>query len=369
MKKTAYTLLLIVLSIGFFHNTANALTISPAKIEITGDPGSVLTGEIEIFNEQEETKIFYTSYENFEPRGDSGAPYFVGGDVGLATWIETQSEVTLAPGERAVVPYKMTIPQDAKAGGYFAAIFFGNQPASTTGGGEVTIGGKIGALVLLRVSGEIEEKGGLISFIANKRFFSSTPVNFEYTLNNLGGDRIVPQGELKIKNSFWLTSATLLANKNEGSVLPNSSRKFEVAWTDEDESVKKKKSEDVVEEKLNFFGMAGKQLKDFHFGFYTAKLNVTWGETSQTDKDSFVFFIIPWQLLTIVLFIIIILGLASKRFIRKYNRWIIAQAQMTQRVRSFDDKHEERPIRRRVASETAVKKPTVKKRVIRKKDE
>lgn len=332
MRRLTYTILLaLLLCVGFAHHV-HALTISPAKIEVVGDPGSVLSGEIEIFNEQDEPKTFYTSYENFEPRGDSGAPHFVGAPDGLATWIETQPEVTINPGERLVVPYKITVPQDARAGGYFAAIFFGNQPPASQSGGEVTIGGKIGALVLLRVSGDIEEKGGLTQFGVKdgKRFFSKTPVTFAYTLNNLGGDRIVPNGEIKVKNTFWLTSATLIANKNEGSVLPNSSRAFEVVWTDAPEDRKKK--DQPEEAPQGFFATAGAQLKDFHFGVYTAKLDIVWGETEQTAKDSFVFFIIPWQLLSIVFVILIILGLISIRFIRRYNRWIIAQAQMQMRA-------------------------------------
>lgn len=328
MKTLLYTALLALLLCVGFANSAHALTISPAKIEVTGDPGSVLSGEIEIFNEQSEPKTFYTSSENFEPRGDSGAPYFVGAPDGLATWIETQPEVTVAPGERLVVPYKITIPQDARAGGYFAAIFFGNQPPASQSGGEVTIGGKIGALVLLRVSGDIEEKGGLTIFGAKdgQRFFTGTPIAFTYTLNNLGGDRIVPVGEVKIKNTFWLTSATLIANKNEGSVLPNSSRAFEVVWTDAPEE-RKKKTEETVEAPKGFFATAGAQFRDFHFGVYTAKLDVVWGETEQTAKDSFVFFVIPWQLLSIILVILSVLGFFARRFIKRYNKWIIAQAQ------------------------------------------
>ncbi len=326
MKKITYTFLILIISIGFFHK-AEALTVSPAKIEVVGDPGSVLSGELEIFNEQDETKIFYTSYENFEPSGDSGAPYFVGGGSGLATWIETQSELTIGAGERTVVPYKITIPENAAPGGYFSAIFLGNQPPVSSGSSEVTIGGKIGILVLLRVSGDIEEKGGLLSFETKdqKRFFTSLPISFEYKLNNLGGDRVVPAGEVKIKNSFWLTTANLLANKNEGSVLPNSSRKFEVTWQEEQEN--KKKKEDVAqEEKLNFFQMAGKQAKDFHLGLYTAKLNITWGETNQTAKDSYLIFVFPWQLLSIVFIILIVVGFFGLRLVKRYNRWIIAQA-------------------------------------------
>ena len=112
--------------------------------------------------------------------------------------------------------------------------------------------------------------------------------------------------------------------------------------------------------------MAGKQLGDFHFGIYTAKLDIVWGETNQTDKNSYVFFIIPWQLLTIVLILIVILGFASRKFIRRYNRWIISQARSG---RVYEDDYEERPRRRAPVLAEKRAAPTVKKRVVRKKDE
>lgn len=358
MKKITYILITVLVFVGIC-NTAQALTVSPAKLEITGDPGSVVSGEIEVFNEQDESKVFYTSYENFEPRGDSGAPYFVGSNSGLATWIDSQKEITIASGERAVFPYTVTIPEDAKPGGYFAAIFLGNQPPSSTGGSEVTIGGKIGVLVLLRVSGDIEEKGGLLSFISKggQRFFSTLPISFEYTINNLGGDRIVPKGEIRIKNSIWLNTATLLANKNEGSVLPNSSRKFEVTWDKKEKAdTKKQNSENIEEDKKGFFGTAGEQLKDFHLGFYTARLDVSWGVTNQTAKDSFVFFVFPWQLLSIVVVILCIFGFFGLKVLKKYNSWIISQA----RVSIQADQEEEKP---------TTKKKTVKRAPNTKKNE
>lgn len=363
MRKSIYIIITLILNIGVF-STAHALTVSPAKIEISGDPGSVLTGELEIFNEQDETKIFFTSYENFEPSGDSGAPYFIGANGGLATWIETQSELTIGPGERTVVPYTIRVPENASPGGYFSAIFFGNQPPSSSGSSEVTIGGKMGILILLRVNGDIEEKGGLLSFESKdkKRFFNSLPISFEYKLNNLGGDRIVPQGELKIKNSFWLTSATLLANKNEGSVLPSSSRKFEVVWQEEQENVKKK--DEILNEDNSFFAMVKKQAKDFHFGLYTAKLNITWGTTNQTAKDSYIFFVFPWQLLSIVFVILIIFGLFGRKLIRRYNRWVIAQARG-----GYYPEREEIEIRKPIRRSSVRTKSVPIKRVKKSKDE
>ena len=293
-----------------------ALTVLPARVEITGDPGATLQGEIELFNEQEGAKTFFTSFENFEPSGDSGVPYFIGAKEGLATWIRSDDKVVLASGKRTIVPYSITIPANAEPGGHFAAIFFGSQDPSAQGGGQVSVGGKVGVLMLLRVAGEVEESGGLLEFIAKgkQRFFSALPVTFAYRLNNTGGDRVVPLGEIKIKNTVRMTAATLLANKNEGSALPGSIRKFEVVWGEELQPA-------------GFFEMAGRQWSEFHFGWYTAQLNLTWGAMNQTADADFSFFVIPWQLLLLILVPLAMIVFLGKIGLKKYNRWIIAQAQ------------------------------------------
>ncbi len=318
MKRTLFFALIFFLTAGI-ASPALALTVSPAKIEVQADPGQTVRGEIEIFNEQTDTKNFFTSYENFESRGDSGAPYFIGAESGLATWITVAPEVKIDSGKRVTVAYTITVPVGTKPGGYFAAIFFGSQPPKVTGGGEVTIGGKIGILILLRVNGEVEESAGLVDFGVKdgKRFFSMLPVTFEYGFNNTGGDRAVPRGEIKIKNTVQLTSATLLANERQGSVLPNSTRRFDILWGD-------KQNDETMTE--GFFATAGRQLKDFHFGWYTAKLNVSWGASSQTAGASYHFFILPWQLLSIVLPILIIAWFMGRIMLKRYKRRIIAEA-------------------------------------------
>lgn len=299
---------------------ALALTVSPAKIEVQADPGETLRGEIEIFNEQVDTKTFFISSENFESRGDSGAPYFIGSENGLATWIRVDPEVTIDSGKRIRVPYTIVVPANASPGGYFAAVFFGSQPPKGTGGGEVTIGGKIGVLILLRVQGEVEESAGLIDFAIDggARFSSTLPIIFAYSFNNTGGDRAVPRGEIKVKNMLRFTSATLLANEREGSVLPNSTRRFEVVWGE--------KLADVNAPPPGFFTMAWRQLKDFHFGWYTARLNLLWGASGQTADSSYSFFVFPWQLILILVLVLTAIGFAGSILLSRYKRHVIAQA-------------------------------------------
>lgn len=330
MRSLFFTILIVV--IAGIASPVFALTVSPARVEITGDPGATFQGEIELFNEQEGVRTFFTTFENFEPSGDSGAPRFIGAKSGLATWIKTENKVVLESGKRSVVPFSIAIPKTAAPGGYFAAIFFGSQEPGAQAGGQVSVGGKIGVLVLLRVSGEVVEGGGLLEFSTKpldkasggeeQRFFTTLPIAFTYRVNNTGGDRVVPLGEIKIKNTLQLTSATLLANKNEGSILPNSVRKFEVVWGQEPQVISGTEQEITT----GFFEMAGRQRREFHLGWYTARLNLVWGVTNQTANQSYSFFVIPWQLLLIIFVILFIVGFLGKIGLKKYNRFIITQA-------------------------------------------
>jgi hypothetical protein len=144
-----------------------------------------------------------------------------------------------------------------------------------------------------------------------------------YRLNNTGGDRIVPLGDIKIKNTLRITTETLKANKNEGSILPNSTRKFEVVWGD-DQVINPDQT------KAGFFEMAGKQLKEFHFGWYTAKLDIVFGATNQTVNSSYNFFILPWQLMTIILILLAVVVFFGRIALKKYNKFIITQAALKQ---------------------------------------
>lgn len=301
----------------FFIFSVEALTVSPVRLEISGDPGQTLQSEIILINEGKEAQTFYSSFENFEAKGETGTPYFTPGTEGLATWIKAPSEITLEPQEIKTIPFTIEIPQNAEPGGHFAAIFWGSQPPEVKEGGQIMVGTKTGILVLLSVSGEIKGQGGILEFYTKdkKKIFTSLPISFIYRFQNTFGNRIKPEGEIKIKNLFGRTTTLLNANKIEGNVLPKSIRKFEVIW----ETLNNAK-------KIGFFGVAKKQWKDFHFGRYLGYLNLKNPSTGDEFKSSYSFFIIPWQLLTVVIIIVLIITVLSTIGVKKYNRWIISKA-------------------------------------------
>ena len=300
-------------------NTAAALTISPAKLELSGDPGATISGEFLLINEQVEAKTFYSSAENFEAQGETGTPSFTEGTDGLASWVKVAPEITLQKGEQKKVPFTITIPKDADAGGHFAAIFLSTEPAKK-GDGQVAVGAKVGVLVLLRVSGDIKEGGGIIGFSTknDQTFYTSLPVHLTYRFNNSGNDRVNPTGEINIKDTLWLSADTISANPGQGNVLPGSTRRFDIAWGDE-QAVKS------VQGGLGFFGSVAYEWKNFALGMYTAKLHVQYGSNGVADASK-IFFVIPWQLLIVILVVLAIIYFILSISLKRYNRWIINKA-------------------------------------------
>lgn len=303
--------------------SVRALTISPVRLEVTVDPGGSYSGEVILKNDQDVQKTFYPTFENFEARGESGLPYFIPGKEGLAGWIEGPSEVLLAPGERRTVLFRITVPSDAKPGGYFAAILWNDTPPAPTQGGQVAIGAKVGSLVLLRVAGDIPEAGGVTSFATQDgtKVFNSLPITFVWRFQNSGGDRVKPEGKVRIVNTLGSLAAELPANASKGNILPGSTRKFEVAWGEDATG-----SGSTVG--MGFFAAAREQARHWRMGRYRADLALIYDQGGE-KVTSFVFYVLPWQLLGILAGGLILVLLVVRVLLVGYKRRIIAAAQMS----------------------------------------
>ncbi len=186
-------------------------------------------------------------------------------------------------------------------------------------------------LILLSVSGEAKQGGGLLDFkiVENRKVINFLPIIFNYRFSNDGNERIKPSGELKIRNLFGLTAVELDANRRDGNILPGSIRKFEVIWFEKGQdklAVFAPPTEELKETKVGFFAAAKRQWQDFALGPYRAELNLLYGKDSKVAKADLWFFVIPWQLLSIVILILAVVGFLGTVGLKKYNRWIIAKA-------------------------------------------
>lgn len=297
--------------------SVQALTVSPARLELSADPGATVSEEFTVVNEQASDQTYYTSVENFEAQGESGTPNFSTKKEGFSSWVQVIDKVTIKSGEKTKIPFTVSVPVGADAGGHFAAIFLSTIPPAT-GAGEVSVGAKIGMLMLLKVNGDIKEQGGVSSFLLKTKghFVTSLPVDFVYRFKNDGNDRVKPTGTTTIRNIIGLTTQQLNANPNEGNVLPNSIRRFEMRWG----------NEEALPASASFFSNVQFEMRNFALGLYFANLDINFG--TKSASNSLWFAVLPWHLLIIVFFVLGIVYLALRFALKRYNKFIIMQARL-----------------------------------------
>ena len=327
MKNTKLILIAFALMSLLSAHKAHAITISPVRFELQADPGGAVGGQIILNNEQNETKTLYSSTANFEAQGETGTPAFVDAKNDLGKWITLNESVTLAPNESKVVPFSISVPKDAEAGGHFAAIFWSDQP---TVPGQVTIGAKIGTLVLLSVSGDIKESGGVSDFQAKngQTRFSSLPVTFNYRFQNGGNDRVKPTGVISVKNMLGFVSANISANPVEGNVLPRSIRKFESEWQGHGSHALSSNDLSKISDE-NFFAKATREYHNFALGRYTAHLDISYGTKGDHSTATYVFYVFPWHFLIVFGVSILLVLFFFTWGIKSYNKMLIRKFQQS----------------------------------------
>lgn len=317
MRKLVIIFFLIVALIIPVIRDINAVTIYSPLIEIKADPGEVITEKIKLKADKGEGEsIYYPSKADFTAKGEGGEPAFLEPTeekrtYSLASWIEIDdSPFTLKEEEIKEIPFTIRIPKDAEPGGHYGAIFFSSQPPEVEKEA-IAIGvvGKIGALILVRVSGAIKEEGRIVEFAAVEgRFSNRLPINFITRFENTGNIHLKPQGEIKIKNIFGKEVAKLLVNEEGGNALPEKIRKFTTMWQKENGSILER---GLLKELRN-------EKRNFALGRYTAYLNlVSYGEAVKS------IWIFPWRLILAYIIVLIIIIILFRYLLRSYNQWII----------------------------------------------
>ena len=318
-----------------YYTPVLAMTITPVRYEIQGNPGETVTREMTIINEDGVSVTYYSSYANFEAQGETGSASFVEPKDDIGTWITTEPSVDLSTGEQKTIPFSVKIPENAEAGGHFGVIFWGTSPENNAEGKQLAVSAKTGLLVLLTVNGAVKEGGGLLDFstINDKFWYNSLPVSFTYRFQNTGGDRVKPIGDIKLRSFAFIPTKKLNANPVNGNILPNSTRKFNVDWVKYTEPKDALVVTGVVK---NFFHQAIYQWKNFAVGLFSATLDLTYGSLEQNVKKSTFFFVFPWQLLICLIVLFIIVLFIGKKLIGRYNNYIIKKAHSTVKIPEGD---------------------------------
>jgi hypothetical protein len=294
------------------------LEIAPPVLELNADPGQTVEARIRVRNITDQTLIAKGRVDDFVARGEEGQPRILleEGEVSsfsLKSLIERVPDLTLVPKEvkTAVIPIR--VPQNASPGGHYGVIRFTAVPPELEGSG-VSLSASLGTLVLLNVSGEVEEGANIAEFAAGhliktktqdgqetaefkrKTFFEKPPVDFLVRVNNTGNVHIKPAGEVEIRGLFGRI-ASLKVNERGGNVLPDSTRRFDQQLS-----------------------------RRFMLGWYRAKVNLSYGEGKPLEAKTVHFFVLPYKILIPVLVVLVILAFLLRRGVKRYNRMIIEKS-------------------------------------------
>lgn len=285
--------------------------LGPGKTEIFVNPGETVTRTINVTSRVDKRTNFNIGVEDFVGSNDPSQPVVLLGDsespYSLKNFIKPEVDsFSLDFAERVEIPITISIPADAEPRGYYGAVLISNAPDKVidpeTGQeieGTTKVISRVGSLFLLRVNGEVEEKGSLVDFKLmgdKKLFYPRKPEGFEIVFENEGNVHLVPYGEISITNLLGKEVARLPADAY--FVLPDSTRTRQVLWND------------------SFFGI----------GRYKASLSFYkgYGSENNLEEGLVTFWIFPWKIVisvfvTLFVLITIIYYIISRFELKRKN--------------------------------------------------
>jgi hypothetical protein len=294
------------------------LEIAPPVIELKADPGQTVEARIRVRNITNQTLIAKGRVDDFVASGEEGQPKILLDNTEVSSFslkslIERVPDMTLVPKEvkTAVIPIR--VPQNASPGGHYGVIRFTAVPPELEGSG-VSLSASIGTLVLLNVSGDVKEGANVAEFKTGKLskvkdqsgqevskfepswFFEKPPVGMLLRVANTGNVHVKPAGEIEVRGLFGKV-ASIKVNERGGNVLPDSTRRFEQEFS-----------------------------KRFMFGVYRAKTNLNYGDGKQLNAASVNFVVIPYKIVVPILLVLILVAIAARQGLKRYNRMIIEKA-------------------------------------------
>lgn len=255
--------------------------ISPTKVELTLQPGQSAVRQITIVNRTGKNVMASFSMEDFEGSRDPAESHrLMGADDstwGARLWMKPELEaIELEHGETLTFDVRVQVPLDAEPGGHYAAVLALAEEREVPEGG-VQLKGRVTALFLITVPGDIDSRGNLndpeVPLIS-----SYGPTTIGLVFNNLGNIHQSPSGTITITNILGQQVAEIPVK--EWVILPESARRTQIEWP-------------------------GK----WHLGPYKVTARISYGEAnSETLYTTSTMWFIPWQLILAALAISVIIG-------------------------------------------------------------
>lgn len=286
--------------------SAQGFQIAPAIYNLNADPGGSYTLKVTITNVTSHDLIATGEINDFTAKDETGSPKILtdsdeaslSPNISVKTWVSDIGTTKIASHATKTFNLTIKVPQKAEAGGHYGVIQFKGQPPELENQ-NVGLSASVGSLLLVRVSGNINENLSLSSLNVakdsnNSNFFEGGPITIVSRFTNSGNVHVVPSGLITIKDMLGRTTASMPISADSGNVLPNSTRKFTQQFN-----------------------------KKWLFGHYTAHLSAVYGTSGKTVKGSVSFWVIPYKIIALLLIIVIAFIVLGKKMLKKYNQHVI----------------------------------------------
>lgn len=267
----------------------NKIVVSPAEMDLKLKPGQEVNQEMLIINRlgrREKIEIIAEGLISKESLSGLSEDYFPNS---AADWIKPEiKEIYLDHGERVRFNVQIKVPENAKAGGYYAGVL-----ASFKSPGEekdnIELINRVGLSFLISIPGEVEEKMTLLGFFKNKFFYLNGPVIFFTEVRNLGNIHLAPAGEIAVYN--FLNKKVAQIPLGNVVILPGQNQKWKSSWNER-----------------------------WLLGIYKARLTLRYGEENDKIIEKTIrFWAFPFHILLIIMVIIYISHRIIKKWQEKYE--------------------------------------------------
>lgn len=289
--------------------TAQAISVGPAIIDVQANPGSTQDFSFTVTNEEQESLSYAITIQKFIPQGEEGRTQFLpeSDTNGLPDWMFVDAgSLTLRPGESRRVAVSLRVPNDATPGGHYAAIFLTQTNLDTAAGQNVSAIPRIGVLVFATISGSLNERVVLRESSVDQSVYSALPVRFRLAIENQGNVHVQPSVSVEVKNMFGNTVAKIDGNPDASRILPGSSRRFVFDW-----------QKVPPQEKDGFWAATKNEWNNFAIGFYEAHVTVTTEHVGISGESILRFQVWPWHMgllgLGVFVLIVLVIGFVRRR--------------------------------------------------------
>lgn len=283
----------------------NGFRITPVRREYTIEPGQSQTLTITVDNSADTKVTARPVVNNFLPSEDeSGAPRLILDERVLPPTndfkrlVQPLEDFVVPAGGSKNIDVIISVPSDARAGGYYGAIRFVPLLPGLDDDENVALTASVGTIILVQVPGDLKQQLDLVQIgaVENgsfKGFFIGGKVDIGTRLRNSGDIHIQPFGRIQVKNMFGKVVHEYEFNNKEqrDNILPDSTRKF---------------VDEIPQQKW--------------FGRYTISANLGFGSSSESISGRTTFWYFSPVVFYILLILIVVIVATTYWFIRRYRK-------------------------------------------------